>query len=106
MKLFTNADEVARIGASVLRLVAFSEPFFGLLIVIEGIFYGVGRTKLPFYIETISMWTVRILMTYLCVNVFRLGLTAVWYCMIADNVIKALVFSLSTPGIFRKLKWD
>ena len=38
MKLFTNADEVARIGASVLRLVAFSEPFFGLLIVIEGIF--------------------------------------------------------------------
>lgn len=104
MMVFTNSEEVAQIGAGVLRMVAFSEPFFGLLIVIEGIYYGLGKTRLPFIIETGSMWIVRIFMTYLCVNFWGLGLTAVWYCMIADNVFKALVFIVSSPGTFKRVR--
>ena len=38
--------------AEMLRLVAFSEPFFGLMIVLEGILYGMGRTRGAFLIET------------------------------------------------------
>ena len=33
MQLFTNSDKVAALGASMLRMVAFSEPFFGLMAV-------------------------------------------------------------------------
>ena len=70
MCLFTSSHEAAVIGAGVLKMVAFSEPFFGLQIVLEGIYYGVGNTRLPFYINTVSMWVIRIFFTYLCVNVW------------------------------------
>jgi putative MATE family efflux protein len=94
MRIFTSSDRVAVLGAKMLRLVAFSEPFFGLMIVYEGIFYGKGQTKGIFVIETFSMWAVRIFFTYMVVNVWKLGLTEVWYCMIADNVFKALALMI------------
>ncbi len=94
MALFTPERPVVRLGGEMLRLVALSEPFFGLMIVLEGIFYGLGRTRYAFCIETFSMWGVRILTTFLCVRLWGLGLRAVWYCMIADNVTKALLFAL------------
>lgn len=94
MSLFTNSVRVAEIGSQMLRLVAFSEPFFGLMVVMEGIFYGLGRTRYTFFVETFSMWGVRILMTYVCVRIWGLGLQEVWYCMIADNVCKAIFLTL------------
>nr|MCR5269309.1 MATE family efflux transporter [Lachnospiraceae bacterium] len=90
MHFFTSSEEAAGIGAGVLKLVAFSEPFFGLQIVLEGICYGIGKTRLPFFINTVSMYAVRLLFTFLFVHIFHFGLTAVWLCMIADNVCKAL----------------
>lgn len=94
MCLFTPSKEAARIGAEMLKLVAFTEPFFGLMIIMEGIFYGLGRPKYTFYVETISMWGVRILMTFICVRILHMGLREVWYCMIADNVCKAVFLTL------------
>ncbi len=91
MFLLTNSEQVAELGAAMLRLVAFSEPFFGMMIVAEGIFYGLGKTRYPFAVETFSMWGIRILFTSLVVLVWKLDLAAVWYCMIADNVCKALL---------------
>lgn len=94
MCLFTPVPVVAGLGAEMLKLVAFSEPFFGLMVVLEGIYYGMGRTRYAFLAETGSMWGIRILFTFLCVTVWKLDLRAVWYCMIADNVCKALLFTL------------
>lgn len=94
MRLFSPSEPVVRLGAEMLRLVALSEPFFGLMIVLEGIFYGMGKTGYSFFVEMTGMWGVRILFTFLCVNWWNLGLRAVWYCMIADNVTKAVLFAL------------
>ena len=70
---------------------ALSEPFFGLMVILEGIFYGLGQTRYAFLVETAGMWGVRILFTFLCVRVFHLGLNAVWVCMVADNVCKCFL---------------
>lgn len=102
MSLFTNSERVIGLGAMVLAMVALSEPFFGLMIVMEGVFYGTGKTKYVFVIETFSMWCVRILCTYICVHIMHLGLDAVWMCMIADNVCKAVL--LSVPVIMKKVE--
>lgn len=102
MCLFTNSEEVAQLGAQMLRLVAFSEPFFGLTIVLEGIFYGLGRTRYVFFAESGSMWGIRILFTFLCVRVWQLDLQAVWYCMIADNICKAILMAIPFMGNRRK----
>ncbi len=94
MKLFTSSAEVASLGSEMLKIVAFSEPFFGLMIAWEGICYGFGRTKSVFIIESFSMWAVRILSTFIVVEILHLGLREVWYCMIADNVFKALALTV------------
>lgn len=94
MSLLTSSETVAVLGAKMLRLVAFSEPFFGLMIIMEGIFYGLGRTQYTFLVETFSMWAVRILLTIFCVKFWHLPLQAVWVCMIADNVCKAVLLSI------------
>ena len=39
------------------------------------------------------MWGIRFFFSFLCVKVWGLDLRAVWYCMIADNVVKALLFA-------------
>lgn len=97
MSLFTPSRPAVDLGAEMLRLVALSEPFFGLMVVLEGIFYGLGRTRYSFIVETVGMWCVRILFTFLCVRYWGLGLRAVWYCMIADNVCKAVLFAVPFP---------
>lgn len=104
MRLFTSGMEAAALGASMLRIVAFSEPFFGLMIVLEGIFYGLGRTRYAFVIESASMWGIRILLTFFCVKIWHLELAAVWCCMIADNVCKALLFLLPVATKERRRK--
>lgn len=91
MGLFTSNSEVQRLGADMLKLVAFSEPFFGLTMVYKGSFMGLGLTKEPFYIDLIGMWGIRIFSTFICVKILALNLSAVWGCMIADNVAKCLM---------------
>ena len=103
MDVFTNSENVVDLGAKMLRLVAFSEPFFGLMIVLEGIYYGLGKTKYVFASEAVSMWCVRILFTFLCVKIWHLDLTAVWCCMIADNICKAIL--LSVPFIAGRVRF-
>lgn len=95
MNIFTSSKAVAVLGADMLKLVAFSEPFFGLMICIEGIFYGMGKTKSIFIIETFSMWCVRILSTFVVVKILGLPLYAVWICMIMDNIFKSVMLLLA-----------
>ena len=97
MQLFTNSVNVAMIGSQMLKLVSFSELFFGLMIVLEGISYGMGEVKHVFACESVSMWGVRILCAFICVKIFGLGLTSVWLCMIADNICKAVLLFIFRP---------
>ncbi|MBQ9198733.1 MAG: MATE family efflux transporter [Lachnospiraceae bacterium] len=103
MKVFTSSINAAALGARMLKIVAFTEPFFGLMIAMQGVFYGLGKTGQVFIIETFSMWGIRIIFTILCVKLWHTGLSEVWYCMIADNICKASLLGLSMI-IFSKRK--
>ncbi|WP_243187015.1 MATE family efflux transporter [Clostridium muellerianum] len=88
MSIFTKNPVVVKSGSSALRIVAVSEPIFGALIILEGIFNGVGDTKTPVFVSILSMWGVRIVSTFICISKFKLGLNAVWICMVADNIFR------------------
>ena len=105
MSFFIESGEAVSLGAEMLKLVALSEPFYGLMIVTEGIFYGLGKTKYAFAVETFSMWGIRILLSFICVNRLGCGLREVWYCMIADNIFKAIMFIIpvSTRSLRAKI---
>ncbi len=101
MSIFTPDPQVVALGGLALRIVAVSEPFFVIVVILEGIFSGLGDTKAPFFFSLLSMWGVRIPATLLCVTVFKLGLGAVWGCMIADTFVR---FALMA-GRFARGRW-
>lgn len=95
MSFFSTDPEVIRLGSGVLRLVSLSEPFFGMAVVQEGLLNGMGKTRVPFLVNCLSMWCVRILSTAICVNFLPdCSLNTIWCCMIADNVCKFLGMTL------------
>lgn len=92
MRLFSAHEAVIGLGATVLRMVAVSEPFYGFSIIIEGLMMGVGKTKAPFVYNIIGMWLVRITGTFICTQFFGLGLVSAWGCMIAHNLLLFILF--------------
>ena len=94
MGLFTPDPEVVRLGTRVLRMVAVTEPLYGVTVVLEGIFQGVGDTMFAFRCNIVGMWGVRVLGTFICTRVLGLGLPAAWACMIAHNLLLFVLFSL------------
>ena len=95
MGLFSSSTEVIDLGATVLRMVAVSEPFYGFSIIIEGLMMGVGKTKAPFVYNIIGMWCVRIVGTFICTQLLGFGLIAAWACMIAHNLLLCLFYFIA-----------
>ena len=87
MRLFSKDIQVILLGTAVLRMVAVSEPFYGVAIIIEGMMQGMGNTVLPFIFSISGMWGIRIVGTFLCTQLFGMGLISAWACMIAHNMV-------------------
>ena len=102
MKLFSSHPEVILLGATVLRMVAVSEPFYGVSIIIEGILQGVGRTMTPFVFNILGMWGVRIAGTFICISLLGMGLVSAWACMIAHNLLLFVLFVIH----YKRGKWN
>ena len=100
--LFSKDQEVIALGAAVLRMVAVSEPFYGVSIIIEGMLQGMGKTMLPFVCNIMGMWGIRIVGTFICTQLLGLGLIAAWACMIAHNL---MLFGMFT-AYYRSGKWN
>ena len=90
--IFSDSPEVIRLGTTVLRMVAVSEPFYGFSIIIEGMMQGVGKTKEPFVYNIIGMWMMRIVGTFICTQLLGMGLVSAWACMIAHNLLLFVLF--------------
>ena len=91
--LFSKDVQVILLGATVLRMVAVSEPFYGVSIIIEGMMQGMGNTMMPFISNIIGMWVIRIVGTCICTQRLGMGLVAAWACMIAHNLILFAMFT-------------
>ena len=90
--IFSRDPAVIALGSTVLRMVACSEPFYGVSIVIEGMLQGAGKTKVPFVVNILGMWGVRILGTWICTTRLGMGLVSAWGCMIGHNLLLFALF--------------
>ena len=95
MGVFSTNQDVIDLGATVLRMVAVTEPFYGFSIIVEGFMQGVGRTKAPFIYNIIGMWGVRIVGTFICTQWLGMGLVSAWTCMILHNLLLFTLFLVS-----------
>ena len=101
ISLLTPDAEVRRIGAMLIRICAFEQPFNALSIVISGALRGAGDTKVPFLYALISMWGVRIVFAYLFGTVLGFGVAGFWWAMVADLGVRSLLLVLR----FRQGEW-
>ena len=101
-RLFTRSAEAVVLSSTVLRMVACSEPFYGVSIVTEGMLQGAGETRIPLIYNLSGMWGVRIVGTFICTRLLGLGLVSAWGCMIAHNL---LLFALLGAHFLRG-KWN
>ena len=92
--IFSRDAAVIALGSTVLRMVACSEPFYGVSIVTEGMLQGAGKTRVPFAVNILGMWGVRILGTWICTARLGMGLVSAWGCMIGHNLLLFVLFTL------------
>lgn len=102
VRIFSRDAQVIALGSTVLRMVACSEPIFGVSLVLEGMMQGAGRTVAPFIFNMLGMWGVRILGTFICVRLCGMGLISAWACMIGHNLLLCILFL----GYYLKGKWN
>ena len=100
--IFSDNPQVISLGTTVLCMVALSEPFYGVPIIVEGMMQGVGRTRLPFVYNIIGMWGVRIIGTFICTQLLHMGLVSAWACMIAHNLLLFILYMIT----YKKGHWN
>ena len=94
MGIFTRDAAVISLGSTVLRMVAVTEPIYGIAVILEGIFQGVGDTKYTFFCNLLGMWGMRIVGTFICIKLLGMGLVSAWACMIAHNIVLGALLML------------
>ena len=92
--LFSEDAEVISLGTLVLRMVAVSEPLYGVSVATEGMLQGAGLTAKPFLFNVLSMWAVRNAGTFIATHLLHFGLPGAWACMIAGNMLLVVHFRL------------
>mgnify|MGYP003537142175 FL=1 len=85
-------EEIRLLGAIVLRIEAFAEPFFAAAIVSYAVCVASGDTLKPAAMSLFSMWCVRLTLAYVLAQSY--GLRGVWVAMATELTFRGTIFLL------------
>jgi Na+-driven multidrug efflux pump len=91
MLLFTPDRQIDTIGAAALRVVAFSQPFFGISNALAGSLRGGGDTRFPMVAAVIGMWLVRLPFGWFIGIFLGFGLPGVYVSSTLDAALRSLL---------------
>jgi putative MATE family efflux protein len=77
-------------SATYLEILAFSQVFMGIEMVLEGAFSGAGNT-VPAMVISVPLNLARIPMAYVLAGTFGLGINGVWWSISGSSIAKGLV---------------
>jgi putative MATE family efflux protein len=86
MSVFTSDPNVISIGASALRVVTLTQPFWGVGMVQSGALRGTGDTRFPLIVGSVGVWTA-VLLVWLILNFIGGGLPSVWAAFLITSPI-------------------
>ena len=90
MGMLSNDPKVCELGTRILRIEAFAEPLYGASIVVAGVLRGAGDTMMSSIMSLVSLWCVRIPLSYVLVK--PLGLVGIWIAMCAELCFRGTIF--------------
>lgn len=67
----------------------------------EGIFNGIGDTKRTFFVSAATLWSVRVLGTWIAIYQLHADVIGAWICMVLENAVRRMVLMIS---YFKKYK--
>lgn len=102
VRIFTDAPDVLPLAVLYLRIQAVTQPFLALGMVLTGALQGAGETRIPAFLTLITMWIIRIPLTWwLAVSPGELGAVGGWIGMAVTTVIGGIL----TTAYFKWGKW-
>ena len=75
-------------GAGILILLGIVQPMQAVQFTLTGALRGAGDTLFAAIISLITICGVRLLLGYVMMYVFEIGLIGAWYALIADQIIR------------------
>ena len=90
MGILTPETEIVALGARVLRIEAFAEPLYGASIVVAGVLRGAGDTLMCSVLSLVSLWCVRIPLSFILVK--SLGLKGIWIAMCLELCFRGIIY--------------
>ncbi len=90
MRLFTSDPSVVRIGATALRVVALTQPAWGIGMVQSGSLRGTGDTRFPLIIGTMGIWSA-VLLAWLALTFVGGGLPVVWAAFLVTSPLTSFL---------------
>lgn len=100
--IFTPDPEVIPLAAGYLRINSVSEPFLALAMVLTGALQGAGETRLPTAATILTMWFIRLPLTYYLAITLGLGATGAWIAMSASTILGGLAML----WVFKASNWQ
>ncbi len=99
--IFTRDEEIIRIAAVCLRIIALSQPLLASTMVFSGGLRGAGDTKTVLWVTALSSWIIRVGLGYILTFTAGMGMPGAFIAMALDLSVRGVIFAY----IFNKGNW-
>jgi putative MATE family efflux protein len=86
----SDSEEIVRVGAKLMMLVALIQPLQSSQFILAGSLRGAGDTKSVAAIIFVTVLIIRPLIAYLFIYVFETGVIGAWVGFVADQAVRSL----------------
>jgi len=101
VKPFSPDGEIAELAATYLLIAGLSELGLGLSMIVGGAIRGAGNTKIPFLVNTVSLYLFRVAPSILLSK--SLGVIGPWLAMFMDVYARGIILLIVYRKMFHKL---
>ncbi len=99
--IFKDSEEIIRLGAPILILLAASQPFQTDQFIVSGGLRGAGDTRFAAIVTASTVLGVRSVLCMILINVFNFGLWGAWIALVADQCLRTAIMSMR----YRSGRW-
>ena len=84
-------QDVIRLGGEYIKVMGLAYGFFGLQLVLSGIFRGAGQTVSAMLVAILFFWLLRLPSAYLFINYFNMKEAGIWWSFPVSAFITAMI---------------
>lgn len=105
VKIFSEDEEVIKMAADFLSIMAFWCFTNGVYNSTMGLFQGTGHTEVTMAVDASRLWVFRFATLFVCETFLHMGVRSVWYSVVVSNGISALIlFLVYKTGYWKRRK--